>query len=245
MGNGAAPHDPKTVKYFDEHAPEYSTERLAVATDMIQKRAREGASLVDLGCGAGNTLAHMLEVTPVTDALGVDVSENLLKRCEELAGCPTMLGSIVDPDLPARIGRKFDFAVVAAVLHHLIGPTRKASRAYAGQAIRNALAVLEPGGHLVILEPIFAPRLAMDGVFWIKKAVTSVTSKRVFFGEDNYWTNIGEPVVSYYGAAELEGMVEAEGAQVVERYIEPESMGKLDLVLDRSSTTLVATPTAR
>src|SRR3954453_13205809 len=32
MSTGAAPHDPKTVRYFDEHAPEYSVERLAFAT---------------------------------------------------------------------------------------------------------------------------------------------------------------------------------------------------------------------
>ena len=244
MGNGAAPHDPKTVRYFDDHAPEYSVERLAFATAAIQERAKEGASLVDLGCGAGNTLAHMLEVTPVTDALGVDVSENLLARCRELAGCPTMLGSIVDPDLPSRIGRKYDFAVVAAVLHHLIGPTRKRSRDYARQAIRNALAVLEPDGHLIVLEPVFAPRLAMDAVFYVKQVVSSITSRRMFLGEDNYWTNLGAPVVSYYGNAELETMLEDEGAHVVDRNIVPADMGKLDLVLARTDTTLVATPTA-
>lgn len=239
MATGAAPHDAKTVRYFDDHAPEYSVGRLAFATRAIAERAEEGASLIDLGCGAGNTLAHMLEATPVTDAMGVDVSQNLLDRCKELAGCPTRLGSIVDPDLPTLVGRRFDFAVVAAVLHHLIGPTRARSRAYARQAIRNALALLEPGGHLIVVEPVFAPRLAMDVVFYVKQAVSSITTRRVFVG-DNYWTNFGAPVVSYYGNEELAAMLEGEGAEIVARDIEPEPMGKLNLVLSKTNTTLVA-----
>jgi SAM-dependent methyltransferase len=239
MSSAAAPQDAKTVRYFDEHAPEYSVERLEFAASAVAKRAGEGASLVDLGCGAGNTLAHMLEVTPVTDALGVDVSETLLERCRELAGCPTQVGSIFDPQLPAQIGRRFDFAVVAAVLHHLIGPTRSRSRAYARRAIRNALALLEPGGHLIVVEPVFAPRLAMDAVFYVKQAISSVTTRRVFVG-DHYWTNFGAPVVSYYGNEELEAMLEGEGAHVVEREIVPEAMGSLNLILSKTNTTLVA-----
>lgn len=239
MATGAASEDPKTVRYFDEHAPEYSVERLAFATRAVAQRARPGASLVDLGCGAGNTLAHLIEHTPVTDAVGVDVSATLLARCREYAGCETRLGSIFDPALPAAIGRRFDFAIVAAVLHHLIGLTRARSRAHARQAVRNALALLEPGGHLIVVEPVFGPRLAMDALFYVKQAVSSVTTRRVFVG-DHYWTNFGAPVVSYYGNAELEAMITGEGAEIVEREVLPEDMGRLDLVLAKTNTTIVA-----
>src|SRR5215213_7255254 len=73
--------------------------------------------------------------------------------------------SILDEDLPARIGRRFDFAVLAAVLHHLIGPTRRASKGLAESALRQALALLEPGGHLFVVEPIVYPPVAMDALF--------------------------------------------------------------------------------
>ena len=239
MSPASAPHDAKTVRYFDDHAPEYSVDRLSFAAAAIARRAEPGQSLVDLGCGAGNTLAHLLRETPVTDVLGLDVSETLLERCRETVGCPVQLASIVDPDLPQVVGRRFDFAVVAAVLHHLIGPTRTRSRAYARAAVRNALALLEPGGHLVVVEPVFAPRLAMDGVFYVKQAISSITTRRVFVGE-HYWTNFGAPVVSYYGNEELEAMLESEGARVVERDIVPEPMGRLNMVLSKTNTTLVA-----
>jgi SAM-dependent methyltransferase len=239
MASATPPHDPGTVRYFDEHAPEYSVDRLAFAASAIAELAKEGASLVDLGCGAGNTLAHLVEATPVSDVVGVDVSQTLLDRCRDDVGCPVVLGSIVDPELAGILGRRFDFAVVAAVLHHLIGPTRARSREYARAAVRNALALLEPGGHLVVVEPVFAPRLVMDGVFYVKQAISSVTSRRVFIG-DNYWTNFGAPVVSYYGNEELEALLEAEGAHVVDRDIVPQALGRLNLVLSKTNTTLIA-----
>ena len=51
-------------------------------------------------------------------------------------------------------------------------------------------------------------------------------------------------VVSYYGNEELEGMLEAAGAHVVARDIQREDIGRLELVLRKTNTTLVATPTA-
>jgi SAM-dependent methyltransferase len=173
------------------------------------------------------------------DVVGVDVSEGLIERCREHVDCPVHLASIIDPDLATIVGRTFDVAVVAAVLHHLIGPTRKRSRAHARAAIRNALSLLNPGGQMVVVEPSFSPRLAMDAVFYVKKALSSVTDRRVFVGH-NYWTNFGAPVVSYYGNHELQSMIEQEGGRVVARDINPESLGRLDALISKTSTTLVA-----
>jgi len=238
MARSAVSHDEKTVRYFDAQVPEYSVGRLAFAAQTITQSADVDSSLVDLGCGAGNTLAYLVESTPIRDVVGVDVSEGLLARCRGHVDCPVHLASIVDPDLATIVGRTFDVAVVAAVLHHLIGPTRKSSRAYARTAIRNAMRLLKPGGHMVIVEPSFSPRFVMDGVFYVKKALSSVTDRRVFVG-DNYWTNFGAPVVSYYGNVELQSMIEEEGGRVVAREIIPESLGRVDAVLSKTSTTLI------
>lgn len=242
MASAAAPHDKQTVKYFDEHAPEYSIERFAFAARAIGERATPESSLVDLGCGAGNTLAHLKATTKISDVVGVDVSETLLARTRDQVGCPVHRASIIDSNLPAVVGRRFDFAVVAAVLHHLIGPTRRASRAHARAAIANALELLEPGGYLVILEPVWYPRIAMDGVFYVKKALSSISSRRVFVG-DHYWANLGAPVVSYYGNEELVEMIETRGARIVDREIEPASLGRLDVLFTRTNSTFVAQKT--
>lgn len=239
MSHSSVSHDEKTVRYFDAHAPEYSIDRLAFAAEVIAQHADADSSLIDLGCGAGNTLAYLVETTPINDVVGVDVSEGLLERCREQVQAPVHLASILDDDLESIVGRKFDVAVVAAVLHHLIGPTRARSRGHAQAAIRNALRLLNPGGHLVIVEPSFGPRLVLDGVFYVKKALSSVTNRRVFVG-DNYWTNFGAPVVSYYGNHELQSMVEQEGGRVVASKIGPESLGRLDAVITKSNITLIA-----
>ena len=233
------PRDLRTERYFDEHVPTYSHDRLDFAARTIAELGGgKGSSLVDLGCGAGNTLHHVREQTGIDDCFAIDVSPNLLEKARALTGCEAMVGSLMDADLPAKVGRRFDFAIIAAVLHHLIGPTRSGSRALARRAVDNALAMLEPGGHLVVVEPVFYPRLAMDALFYVKKAFAAVTTNRVQVG--GYWNNIGAPVVSYYTNEELEDMVRAGGqAEVVAREIEPEALGRLNAVLNKTNTTIV------
>ena len=190
----AAPRDEATLRYFDTHTPEYDVSRLGRAADAIARRADESSSLIDLGCGAGNTLRFLMERTGIREIAGVDVSPRYLVLTHEEVGCPVYEGSVLDEAFVTGIGRRYDFAVVAAVLHHLIGRTRSASRARAELAISNALRLLRPGGFLVVVEPVWYPSLAMDGLFYVKKALTAVTSERVsILGE---WNNIGPPVVS-------------------------------------------------
>jgi SAM-dependent methyltransferase len=232
--------DVSTAEYFDRHVPHYSVERLEPTADFVRAHTRPGASLVDLGCGAGNTLAYLKETTGIEDVAGVDVSVNLLERTREAVGCPTYHGSIFDRDFVQGLGRKFDFAVLAAVLHHLIGRTRKESRQLVRQALANAAELLEPGGHLIVVEPIFYPSRAMDAVFYLKKAVSTVTPRRVGIG--GYWNNIGAPVVSYYTNEELADMVRrTAGLEIAATTIKPDHLGPVvDLVLRKTNTTLVA-----
>lgn len=240
MSTGSdTPRDLKTERYFDDHVPEYSDDRLEyTARTIASLGGGPGSSLVDLGCGAGNTLRFVKEETGIEDCFAIDVAPNLLAKAAEVSGCQTMVGSLMDRELPGKVGRTFDFAIIAAVLHHLIGRSREASRDLARSAVETALDMLEPGGHLVVVEPIYYPRVVMDGLFWVKKAVSSVTSSRVQLG--GYWNNIGEPVVSYYTNEELEQMVTANGrAEVVARDIDPEALGRLNAVLNKTNTTIV------
>jgi SAM-dependent methyltransferase len=232
--------DRATAEYFDRHLPEYGVERLEPAADFIRRHASPGSSLVDLGCGAGNTLAYLKETTGITDVGGVDVSKRLLERAHDELGCTTYHGSIFDRDFVLGLGRRFDFAVLAAVLHHLIGRTRKESRTLARRALANSADLLEPGGHLVVHEPTFSPSLAMDAVFYVKKVVSGVAPRRVAIGGS--WNNIGAPVVSYYTNDQLLEMVRGTpGLEVVATTVKPDPLNPfVDAVLSKTATTLAA-----
>ena len=139
--------DTDTVAYFDEHVPEYSVGRLERPAAFISANGGATASIVDIGCGAGNTLAYLRDATGASALCGVDVSANLLERTREaVPGCETHLGSIIDPALVDQIGReRFDFAVIAAVLHHLIGRTRRESHERARLAVLHAPRAAQAG----------------------------------------------------------------------------------------------------
>lgn len=230
--------DEATVAYFDDHVPEYSVERLQRAADLINARKSGDSALIDVGCGTGNTLAYLHEATGLDRLVGIDVSSRCLEKAAEQVEGDLHHGSILDRELVERIGPQFDFAIVAAVLHHLIGRSRKESRAYARLAMEHVLALLRPGGHAIVMEPIFYPSLAMDGVFWLKKGLTRVTSRRIpVLG---YWHNLGPPVVSYYTNEELVDMVRGAGARVVDVEIEEQRLPRaLDAVLRRTDTTVL------
>jgi SAM-dependent methyltransferase len=232
--------DAVTAAYFDENIPEYGAARHEFAAEFIREHAGPGASLVDLGCGVGDTLAYVKEATGIEDVAGLDVSPRCLEQTRERVGCETFQGSIYDPAFAATIERRFDFGVLAAVLHHLIGRTRKESRRYAELALRNSVELLKPGGHLIVLEPVFEPRRVLDGLFYVKKGMSKVSSKRI--GVGGYWNNIGVPVVSYYTNEQLAQMVSSTpGLTIVARDIDPESLGTVvDKIVRKTNTTLIA-----
>jgi SAM-dependent methyltransferase len=200
--------DRGTLDYFDANVPEYSLERLGPTAEFIKANAGSDASLIDVGCGAGNTLEFLARETGVARVAGMDVSTRYLDLTRQRLSCPVLLGSILDRAFVRSIDERFDFAVLAALLHHLIGRTRSESKAHASAAVSNAIELVKPGGYLVIHEPVFSPRLLTGAVFWMKKAVTAVTSRRIELA--SAWANIGPPIVSYLTTEELVRMVRAQ-----------------------------------
>jgi SAM-dependent methyltransferase len=206
--SSAPPEDRSTTAYFDSHAPEYSVGRLQFASDFIKAQARPDGSLIDIGCGVGNTLEYLVNVAGISRAAGMDVSAKCLEETQERLPCTTYQGSILDQELVRSIEERFDFAVLAAVLHHLIGKNRRDSKEYARMAISHSLELVRPGGYVVIHEPIYAPRAATTALFWVKKALTALTNHRVQVAGP--WANIGPPVVSFLTNEELLRMADAD-----------------------------------
>jgi SAM-dependent methyltransferase len=203
-GAAAGARDAGTEAYFDTRTPEYDPARFAPAAEWIRRLGSADSSLLDVGCGNGNVLQYLRAAAGLRRLAGVDVSARCLDQARQRAGCETHLGSILDADLVRRLEGRYDFVVLGAVLHHLVGATRRASRARARVALSHAVSLLRPGGHLLVVEPVFYPPWMMDVVFYAKKAAVTLTARRLeLFGP---WNNLGAPVVSYYTNEELRGM---------------------------------------
>jgi SAM-dependent methyltransferase len=205
---------------------------------MIKELRSEADSLIDVGCGTGNVLRTLVDATGIADVCAMDVSAPCLDMVRERVDCPTVLASILDEDDLAPLRARFDFVVAAALLHHLVAGTRRRSLREARRGISNALSLAKPGGYLLLIEPVFGPRAAMAGVFWVKRLTTLFTGRRLpVLG---YWNNIGAPLVSFYGHNDVVQMArDLDNGEVMSVHSEPRSLGRLDAVLTRGDTTVL------
>jgi 2-polyprenyl-3-methyl-5-hydroxy-6-metoxy-1,4-benzoquinol methylase len=236
-----------TTGYFDHYALEYSPRRLRRAVELINEQKPANATLIDVGCGVGNVLAYVAEQTGITRLTGIDVSSRGLALAAEKVDADLHQASVLDTTWVRRFRGQFDFAVMAAVLHHVIGPTRQRSRRAAAAAVSNAFTLVRPGGHLLIVEPTFVPSPPLTALFWTKRLTSTVVTRRLPVG--GYWNNIGPPVVSYYSDRQVRDMVARQpGAELICFEAVPQRLSRLaGAFVAKSSTTVMAhsTPSQR
>jgi len=242
MNEAAGRRDAGTEAYFDSRTPEYdAASRFAYAAEWIRRVASADSSLVDVGCGSGNVLAYLRDETGLRRLAGIDVSPRYLDQACARVSCDTHQGSILDADLVARLAGCFDVAVLGAVLHHLVGPTRRASRERAQLAVGHAVSLVRPGGHVIVHEPVFYPPWTMDVVFYAKRVASALTSRRLELFDR--WNNLGAPVVSYYTNEDLRRMIGADArAEILDVRSVPAYLSSLQraaFIRRREDTTVV------
>ena len=154
--------------------------------------------------------------TEIRNLVGLDIAPSYLSKARDMVGCETIEGSILDAELVKQHEGQFDVCTLGAVIHHLIGSSRKESAELGATCVKHAVQLLKPGGRLVIFEPTYSPQIAMDLVFWIKKTCTRFSSNRIELFRS--WANFGEPVVSYYTPERLDGFIaKCPNAKVIQR----------------------------
>jgi tRNA (cmo5U34)-methyltransferase len=141
----------------------------ALVLDLIGQSAAcvtpHAASMLDLGCGAGNYALKLLSHLPNLDATLVDLSPAMLARARERVSAATQ-GAVVTLEGDLReldFGReRYDIVVAAAVLHHLREPVeweRVFSKLYG---------CLKPGGSIWISDLVSHSIPAIQALMWAR-----------------------------------------------------------------------------
>ncbi len=110
---------------------------------VTQRLGRRPASLLEVGCGYGFTLAAAKERGHAVH--GVDVNAHAARRAGELFGVPALAGTLAQALSSGAVTRgAWDVVLYQFVLEHLAGPVAE---------LELAAAALAPGGAVVLLLP--------------------------------------------------------------------------------------------
>ena len=174
--------DPAT--YFDmvrSEVPLYDSLQETIATATVSVDA---ASILDLGTGTGETLAHVLPRHPSAHATGIDESDGMFDVARaRLVEYDTEL--VVADLLDALPPGPFDLIVSALAIHHLDGPGKATLFAMVAAALRPGGRfvlgdVVVPTEHSAVVIPVEdnhdKPSTVAEQVGWLEEAglVTSV-----------------------------------------------------------------------
>ena len=91
-------------------------------------------------------LAHIAEATKISQPGRARRQRALRRTRQGEVAAEVYRASVLDDATVARFRGRFDLAVMAAVLHHLVGATRRTSHRAANRAVSNALELVKPGG---------------------------------------------------------------------------------------------------
>lgn len=199
----------KTLEYFDLYKPVYSRERAKPLVEFLKNK--NNFSFCEFGCGNAVNLKEIAKVTKKVNFTGIEGSaaygENWPFDKRDFHVC-----SVLDEREMKKFERKFDYVLMAHLLHHLIGHSRGESIANARKCLCIARRSLNKNGKIILLEPIFRPYFLMTLLFYIKKTFCIFSSRRVALFDQ--WNNLGAPVVSYFDEEHLKEVIDRVGLKI-------------------------------
>jgi SAM-dependent methyltransferase len=124
--------------YFSAYKAKYMAKRLG---EMEPHRQR---SILDFGCGVGNSISHLKESFPDATLYGADLSGESVKLAHDSHAHEATFDVIENGRIPFP-DDSFDVVMAACVFHHIPLNER-------GHWIDEIRRVLKPGGHMFVFE---------------------------------------------------------------------------------------------
>lgn len=212
-----------TIDPYFETTPDYSPKRLEFTLPFLSALTADDL-VIDVGCGTGTALTWTSENTHLTNLVGVDPSPASLEVASNRVSMTAVEGSILDESVISPYEGKTSAVLMAAVLHHIVGNTRRESIANVEAALDNVARLLSPEGRLLLFEPCYGPRPLMGTVFWIKRAgIAASVPPRALPGPD--WVNPGPPLVSYLTPDQLGEMLSTRFDIVEQHHLSSRRLG--------------------
>ncbi|CAG4889260.1 class I SAM-dependent methyltransferase [Paraburkholderia gardini] len=143
---------------FLENAEEYYKKheffdywREALKNALLLAGVKDASTIVEYGCGFGNSTLPLLDIFPNAKIISMDISPNLLTILQRLlvargldGRCTPIALDVHKPYIREGVA---DVVVGSAILHHLVEP---------GKCVGAAMRVLKPGGSAIFFEPFEA-----------------------------------------------------------------------------------------
>ncbi len=145
----------RVISHFSHAAGQYSRRKGIVfqdfdprVVDFLKSSATPDWSVLEVGGGNGYTLELIRGETGIDRLVNAEISYRAFKS--QAIDCIQLVGSHAG-FIPFRDGA-FDCVLAKNLLHHLVGRTRKASRAKVREVMQEMLRVIRPGGYIIIIE---------------------------------------------------------------------------------------------
>lgn len=110
---------------------------------------RPGAVIADMGCGSGLGSFQFAQLNPAISVVGIDINADAVAHAKNEYSLPNLRFEVGDIEKPDAALGPFDGILNSSVLHHVYS-FNNYDRANVVNALRNQMALLNPGGILVI-----------------------------------------------------------------------------------------------